>query len=336
MDYVKGINISLIVVSHCNRGVQRQGMFLDVRFIDAYGAFTHGVAMALFFFMSGLFISSWASRSWGAFFKDRGKGLVYPYFVWVWIHGLALLTAAGYANHVGSLRQLVMAWWYPPFHFWFLYAMFFIATLYVLLRKLGLSNGAIFGLGFIWWATQDVLPGIPWAGYYMTRNYFVYFAAGAFVGRDGVMQHFARWSNVRLLATAAVGIGSVLLLGWILARHADNYTRFGMALFGGAGIISLATWLQRHGYVAVEFLGRRSLEIYLAHAMFAAGARAVLVQGLNITDGYIVLPSIIAAGLLGPVALLWVSQQVGFPYVFTLKRRHPERPVEGGLTVPAK
>lgn len=337
VDYVKGINISLIVVSHCNRGVQRQGIFADSRMIEAYGAFTHGVVMALFFFVSGLFISGWAARSWGEFFKDRGKRLVYPYFVWVWIHGLVLLAAAGYANHAGSLRELAMAWYDPPFHFWFLYTIFFAATLYVLLRKLGLSNGVIFALGFLWWVTQDLLPTAPWAGYYLTRGYFVYFAAGAYVGRSGVVQQFTRWSSPRLVITSIVGIGAVLALGWVLARHADDYTRFAMALSGGMGITALATWLQRHRFLSiVEFLGRRSLEIYVAHAMFAAGARAVLVQGLNITEGYAVLPSIIVAGIFGPVVLQWAAQQAGFPYLFTLKRRLVERPVQDAFTVPAK
>ena len=323
-------------MSHCNRSLQRQGMFEGSRYIEAFGSFTHAFVMALFFFVSGLFITSWAARPVTAFLSERGRSIVYPYFLWVWIHGLALIVAGNLANHAGSFEQLFMAWYRPPFHFWFLYTLFFMSLIWVLLRKVGLGTGAVFIVALVWWLTQDLF-GLSWAGYYLPQRYLVYFALGALVGRGGAIRQFSKWPDTRLLITAVAGLGTVFLVGWILQRHADDYSRLVLAFMGGAGALSLATWLQRHRRARfIEFLGRRSLEIFLAHALFAAAARAFLIRGFGITQPYLLLVLIIAAGILGPLALRWAAMQAGFPYLFTLKRLHAERPVQGGLTVPAK
>ena len=89
-------------------------------------------------------------------------------------------------------------------------------------------------------------------------------------------------------------------------------------IVGRAACLSLSALLARTPVVAVLApVGRRSLEIFLAHIIVAAGSRIVLEKaGLTVPAVHLVLG--VALGVVVPMVLATVAERLGWRWVFGL------------------
>jgi hypothetical protein len=99
------------------------------------------------------------------------------------------------------------------------------------------------------------------------------------------------------------------------------------ALAGSAAVLALSTLIARRGPVpALSLWGKESLAIYCAHTLASAGARIGLKGFAHVSHPGIHLALGVLAGLCGPLALVWITKRLRFPYLFELPRRRVPEP----------
>jgi hypothetical protein len=93
-----------------------------------------------------------------------------------------------------------------------------------------------------------------------------------------------------------------------------------LAFIGIFSSLSLAIFLQQFAFT--NFLknwGQLSLQIFVAHTIFSAGARIFLqkIFHLSIPSVHIIVGGLM--GIYGPIGLYLICQKFNFPYAFTLR-----------------
>lgn len=168
-----------------------------------------------------------------------------------------------------------------------------------------------------------------WEGVYaFTRGLplVAWFLLGAWVTFD----RFTHWAAQRrpgsLLAIAAVGSVACVAAGstpWVTVPTIIDPQRGIVSVLAGvwavlgalAAALAVSTLLGRQGIpgAVLAYPGRLSLQIYLAHVVFTAGTRVVLVR-IGIVDPATHLALGTAAGIAGPLVLERVTR--GLPWLF--------------------
>ena len=312
----------MVVFGHCFLGLVRVDLIpYPELMLGILRGFIHPLAMPIFFVLSGMFSVHLAERPWRAVLANRAGGLVYPYVVWVLIHGFALSLAGGLANHRATLSEITYMWYKAPYHYWFLYALFFVSLTYVALRKIGLSNRAIFALSSLLYLTIPFMGVSTWSGAYNTRQHLPYFAFGALIGYQVLDARLARASTRSLALISVAGIGGTLAYAMAVHERPGPYLMVLILAMGGPGLAALAGIMsRRRGFGIVELWGRRSLEIYLAHSIFVAGTRIILMRlGVEHWIPHLLLGTVV--GLYVPILMWYAAEAFGMSFVFSLKRR---------------
>jgi peptidoglycan/LPS O-acetylase OafA/YrhL len=155
---------------------------------------------------------------------------------------------------------------------------------------------------------------------YQARNYLFYVALGAAVGPWLVrlMVDAPAWA---LAACSAVGFGVLTALSWKGWGNVQ-FTNPAGALAGTFAVIALTGVMERCGraFAWVEYLGRVSLPIYVAHVLALSAARAGLVKGLHVssTPVHVVVGTVVGVAI--PVALAWGAERFRMGWLFTLPK----------------
>lgn len=315
VDVARGIAIALIVQGHTQRGLVSAGILLEtptLRFLDAWMYAFH---VPVFFMAAGLFLPRAAGRGSRAFAAGRLRRLAYPYLVWAPLQLVIQSLASRYANNSESLAAIWRTLYLPPMQFWFVYALLLQSLFFGVLWALGVRRG-------VWWVLIGALMhygvqlGLPlgtWGPLYSASDYLVYLGLGIALGGPGLLESIAavkRWPSL------AVGAAGFALMTALLALTRAPYP-VACALAGIAGTLGLSQGLagSRYGNAAA-MLGRRSLEIYVAHTIAAAGVRVVLQKGLGVTDPGLHMVAGTGLGLAVPLLLAWFAERYEFPYLF--------------------
>ena len=157
LDVAKGIGILLVVVGHCLEGLVFAGFFpssLAWPSLTVYAIYLFH--MPLFFAVSG-HLASGKHRPAKATLAKLVPTIVYPYFLWSVLEGLALVYMNRYTSSQVSISALYKILWAPIVPYWFLYALFFCHVGYLFLRKL--SHGAQLVIaGVLFLVPQFFLP----------------------------------------------------------------------------------------------------------------------------------------------------------------------------------
>ena len=321
LDYVRGINILTVVFVHVWRGVVSAGitppnagvsLFLDTI-----------ASMALFFFVSGMFISKSVDLPFASYLKLKAKDFVYPFVIWVTLHAILHSTAGGSVNIEHKLSDLWRAIYDPPWHYWFLYNLFFVQMLYFGIRRLKIPPAWFLAASVIFFLSGDIagLSIGPWGVLYQVRRYMLWFALGTLIDRGGPIRWLSAAPTALLATIVILGAGTA---AWAVSMGArDGYASLlPFTLLSASASLSLAILLERGNLLRfIAALGRRSLEVYLAHVIFLAMARIALQRVLGIESLPVHLVIGMLAGLYLPIGLYWASKRVGFPYLFSLKAR---------------
>lgn len=321
VDHAKGIGILLVVFGHALRGLLAAEILPDTptwRFVDAW---IYAFHMPLFFFLSGLFILSSTRRPYPHFVHNKLRTIAYPYVVWSLIQGILLALAANAANSdVLGLTELWRISYLPQMQFWFLYVLFVCMLLGGLVARWPGGAWLMVAFAVALLATHGTVPLGPWGVLYLVRIYLPYFAIGIAFAHLGGVQRWAVVPSWALLLVTAAGF-AIVTAAVRMGLDGIDLAGAPVALAGILATIALAAlcsrvprWLKM---AWLEVCGRSSLEIYVAHTIVSAGFRIILIRVFDITEPWTHLVGGTLVGVLGPLVLVWITQRIGFPYLFS-------------------
>lgn len=319
VDTAKGYGIILVVFAHAVRGLIASDIMTWTpvsRFVDAW---IYAFHMPLFFVLSGLFLVRSAERPWGAFVSDKLRTIAYPYFVWSVITVLIKAALGPLANQPKSLSDLALIFYAPIDQYWFLYVLFVLLIAASALLKLRVWPWAIFVLAILIYPGLLPISSGGWDILAMARDMAIYVALGLIVG----------WRSLGMISGVHAGwLASGVVAGLTVASLAGLSELPHMyalqpvfAVSGTVAVVALAVLTDKTKLsAAIQFLGRHSLEIYLAHTMASAAVRITLIKLAHVSEPvpHLVLGTL--AGLYIPIAMVFLFGRVGFRFGFTLPK----------------
>ena len=318
VDAAKGIGITLVVIGHVLRGLVSSNLLAwsdAARFADHW---IYSFHMPLFFFLSGLFLIRSTKKPWKDFAIEKVRTLAYPYFVWS-IIALSIASLLGSAvNHPFSFTDLTLILYSPIDQFWFLYVLLILSLSISALLRLPIKPWSLLLIAIL------IYPGIlpisfDWGVLAETSIYGIYAALGLAVGATVDPGKFL--ANVDPAKLGMIAFGGLLVS--LAAGWPDLPYRAALApLFAIDGILAVVATSVFATKIRlaqpIVFLGRHSLEIYVAHTIASAAVRITLLRLAHISDPALHLLLGTLAGLFFPVALAVFFQRVGFRYGFSL------------------
>jgi len=126
-------------------------------------------------------------------------------------------------------------------------------------------------------------------------------------------------SAPKLLAFALMTLGSLsVIVTYVSYRWL--WAGLPLGILGTSGIIVLSAWLDRRNSLPVlQYIGSRSLQIYVAHVLCTAGSRILLMKLLHIYSVPIHIVVGMGAGVILPLVLDKLSRRFHFTWLFTPK-----------------
>jgi fucose 4-O-acetylase-like acetyltransferase len=325
VDAAKGLGIIFVVVGHVLRGLVNSNLLTRTPAVAFTDAWIYAFHMPLFFFLSGLFLSRSATRPSLEFLRKKIGTIAYPYFVWSLIT-LSIKSSLGpIVNQPRTLLEAPEILYRPIEQFWFLYVLFLLSIMVGFLLKFGIKPWAIVVFAALLYL--GVWP--PWSGFLpfeFCKWNGIYLAFGVAVGGGQVLCFITDAKDRTLIAVAFFGLLIVTSFAVFLETTHQHVLDFVLAVSGTAGVVALAVFVNRLRIdSAISFLGRYSLEIFVAHTITSSAIRILLQQIWHVTapGPYVVLCTI--AGLYGPVLVAITLERVGFNWAFTIPRSKEQK-----------
>lgn len=321
-DAAKGVGIVLVVAGHMLGGlidsdVPITGWPLREIFVAIYT-----FHMPLFFILSGLFVAKRIERDPVGFVQGIIRNIYYPYLLWSVIQFTLIYFIGQWANTPPGpyLATIVRIPFSPLSQFWFLLILAIMhAGTYVLLPRVGAITLVLIGLVMRSLSAIFIPNAVP----QMLLDFFFYYALGVLLGPVGVLDVI----RPKLHGRAVLGVISALgllvmtvqviiaqsteavfyqdhprLAAALLGRIGWSHLGLGAALAMTAVVIIMAESARGSIRVALLYLGRYSLPIYILHVMFVAGSRIILVKIFSVTSIAVLVPVLLIAGIAGPLA----------------------------------
>lgn len=334
IDAARGIGIILVVFGHVLRGLDHapfaRGPLFS--FIDSW---IYAFHMPLFFFLSGLFLFRAREKPFVGFVSDKIRTLAYPYFLWSTM--TLLIKSSGLpTNQAYSIHDLPRLLYHPIDQYWFLFVLFFLSVGVQGLLRVQVRPATIVVIAAMGYVVAFAAPMGALAPVLLEMRFAAIFVA---LGVLAESRQATRWltegSSGWLVVACAAGLAVASLGGVSKELRAVVPV---LAVSGIVGVIALSVLMVRMRVAGVvQSLGRRSMEIYLAHTMASAGTRILLFNGLGIAAFAPHLVLGVLNGLVLPVQLAkWLERRglsgAAFPARSPLRsvrgRREERRPPE--------
>lgn len=329
VDVARALAIVAIVLGHVERGLA-SALLMPLDAALTLDRLVYLVHLSTFAYLSGLFVRRSVERDGPRrVVVRRTTLLVWLYLLWTLIQGSSRVAASAVANTAITVEDVLRVW-VPEGQLWFLAWLIAVTAVAALTQPWrgralgGLVLVAAAALAVVVWGFDPL--------YVFTRGWALLlpFLVGSVVTHKGHAA-FARVvvpvAGVALVGTAVwlwVGVATVATpptTGGEL-RTADTIA---LGLLGClAGTTAILAWAALLGRSPVAGLlsavGRRSLEIFLAHIVVTAGTRIALVR-LDVTDLWVHVIAGTTLGLLVPIGLAVAAERLGWFWLFGLPRR---------------
>ena len=329
VDAARGVAIVLIVLSHVERGLATASL-MPADTAEALDRLLYLAHIVAFAYLAGLFVRRGVERDGPrTAVARRTTLLVWLYLLWTVIQGSVRVAASSVSNTAVTVGDVVRVW-IPEGQLWFLPWLVAVTVVAALSRPwvsrsrmIGVL-GATAALAVAVWGYEPL--------YVFTRGWALLlpFLVGCVVTHS---RHAALARRTLPVVVAAV-VGTAVWL-WIgLGTDATPPTNDGdgrsletvaLGLVGSAA--GTAAILAIAGLLAVSpaarvvsVIGRRSLEIFLAHIVVTAGTRIVLVQ-VHVTDTWIHVVAGTSLGLVLPIGVAVLAERLGWSWLFGLPKR---------------
>lgn len=352
IDYARGICIILVCYRHSFEGLINANFPTDnYPVLTVMNSALVTFRMALFFFMSGVFIaSSLSKKGYGDYVVDRLKVIIYPLLVWGAIQITLQLLSNNYTNAKRSVADYVYLLIMPRKvdQFWYLNTLFFTGILYAYLKavlklnmfKLMLTALLLYSLGALYFKTHANMRYLTFTYTVVpdVLHYFIFvFLGDAASGLILDKKNEKYFSSARLFVPAAIVFLAAHYAYTIINNYYNKgyYVEFYMpatfllvALSGCLITIQICFILQR--YESLKFLrvlGYHSLYIYLMHVMITSFTRVFFSKILHITYIPLMLSVSVFLGVVIPVIAYNIFLNNGMWWMFSLKKPAEEKKV---------
>ncbi|HMT95152.1 MAG TPA: acyltransferase [Ferruginibacter sp.] len=341
VDYARGIAIILVLYRHVFEGIKYAGISIEHYMpVEYANIMFYSFRMPLFFIVSGFFVAkSLQKRGLGNFIGTKARTIIYPYFIWGFIQITLQLIFSSYVNADKEQMHYIYLLYSPRQvgQFWYLYALFNVAVLYVLVKTvlkipvwinagigllMYLISAYIFQHNFNVWFLSDIL------------HYYLFFAIGDAVSgfiNNPKNEHYLKSPKILLLAL----LPFLALQAWYLYLNLQHpmphydYVEYYLpflflliALVGCSFVILLSNQLEKQDSLKwLRVLGEHSLYIYVAHVVVMAGLRIFLMHVLHVNNLPVLLISGIVSGLIIPVWIYKLAKKANMEWLFALKEK---------------
>ncbi len=314
MDAVRGLAVLLVVLTHTYTMPQVLDAEFQSKTLAGIVQFFHSFRMPILLFLSGVLLPRSVAKPLAVYYRGKAEKILWPYLVWTVVVALALWRPQ-------SLLKPEY-WVGGTWHLWFLWVLLACYLVGPITRWVPAwaVAGTFVALLLILEDTPKDLHRILYWG--------VFFFLGAAFGR--LLSHIKEmhWSLVLLSgAWTAVAV-------WAhMAGHYSMGTLRPVTLLAGLGGIVFGLWVaQRLPRIPfLEFCGRRSIVLYVAHMPVLMIACRLLedVASIRPIDFYLWMAS---ATFLVPLLLATVYPAVRWLFEFpsTKTRPMPALPATGG------
>ena len=336
VDYLRGIAIVLVVYRHVLLGIQRIHIDVPADLVTANMIFFN-FRMPLFFILSGVFISgSLKKRTVNQFITDKFEGLLYPYFIWVFIQVTLQIVLGKFANSPRSVHDYIYILYQPANldQFWYLPALFNATVIYVLI-KTKLKPPVLFHLviGLIFYYLSPHLQFSSMLSDW--TEFYIFFAIG-----DMVSEFFFKPGTQNFLKNPytilfLIPIFAITQFFYLSKVNPDDPLIRGhiiflpIALIGCLTMTVLAFRLQHWNILKfLRVLGFHSLYIYVMHVMIAAMTRGICTRFLHIYNPEILVLLGILFGVTLPVMIynLCIKDNVAW-FLFAFRKKETNKKV---------
>ncbi|WP_425091786.1 acyltransferase family protein [Tropicimonas sp. S265A] len=317
LDMAKGLAIFLVVVGHTNRGLMSAGILGSDGPWAWIDSAIYSFHMPFFFALSGYVVGyAPGSGSIGQQIATRVWRLAVPMVIWTYMF-LILKASAGQATNTPVAWEEVARLPLPPvLHMWFLWALIVLSVVWILLKacanrfavsdlKLALVLIAI-GV-FLRHGGVPLPPG--WAPYCSgTLQNAAFFFLGIALAQSNMLRVpmgipgvalalslsiplcWQVWSDLSFLSSIIL-----IILLWSLCISAKTVAPYLAPLFLGQALLTF---------------GKASLAIFVAHTVFSAAMRIVL-MGFGIESAALHMILGLGIGIAGPIVLLLAAYRAG-------------------------
>jgi fucose 4-O-acetylase-like acetyltransferase len=330
IDIARGIAIMAIVLGHVLRGLGSAGIVdptdPGITAIDRSLYLFHLAAFAL---LAGLFVRASTTKSGAAAYaRSRISQFLYLYLLWSVLQGTVKLVTAHLVNDPVTVWD-VLNLTHPDGQLWFLPWLIVASGLTAALRPwrnrpLTIASIVVAaGISLYGWGSDPGIIGLQGAGI------IFFFLIGVLCGSRRATAALAWLTLPRAIAAAIVLTATFLAIG--LYTPATPPTALGHertvastalgiagAVIGVAALLATSRALAFSAALArpLSFVGKRSLEIFLASIIFASGSRVLLRTG-GILDPLLHTTLGTLAGVAGPILFWWLLGRLHFPWLFT-------------------
>jgi fucose 4-O-acetylase-like acetyltransferase len=328
VDVARGMAMVAIVLGHVERGLVA-ALVLPQDTALALDRLLYLFHLATFAYLSGLFVRSAVERDGPRRMVGRRFMLfAWLYLLWTAIQGTVRVAASSVVNTPVTLSD-VLRIWVPEGQLWFLPWLVGVTVVAVAARPWLDTPRTVLVL-----SAAAVLAVAVWGydpPYAFTRGWALLFPflVGCVVAQSGhaALTRRPGWATVvAMLGTSVwlwVGLGTSAVTPTTGGEGRTAHT-VALGVLGCAGglvatlaVAALVARTPARGVVSL--VGRRSLEIFLAHIVVASGTRIVLVQ-LGVTDPWVHLVTGTTLGVVVPVVVASVVERLGWSWVFGLPR----------------
>jgi len=317
VNYAKGIGIILVVYGHVMRGLYNAGLLSNALLFNFLDKVIYSFHMPLFFFISGLFfVQSIERRGVVGLVNSKIKTIAYPYFLWIVIQFLVSYLFNGLTNTDVKLESLYSIFWRPFDHFWFLYALFLVFSVYSLIYKVNNSVIFILSLSFLAYFFKGYLY-VPWGIFNSVFTFGIYFCLGMLFNKYFLMPN--DFSKIFLIAISLVFFFMQwYFFGFLELGYVSSYVTLILASVSIFFIVTFSGFLFDVNLKFVQYLGLYSLEIYLLHIIFSSGFRIVLQAFFHVDLEVVHIVGGTLMGILCPIIFVLFVNKFRIPFLFRI------------------
>lgn len=325
LDVAKGLAILLIVAGHVLRGLSAAGT-IDLTSPGYEHADTalYLVHLSTFVLLAGLFVErSVRKRGQSNYLWQRALDFSWVFLVWTALQGFVKVLTSSLVNTPLTLSDLALEFVRPTSQLWFLPFILTMTAIAVITQPwLGRRRYVLSALAGVvsaaaWGFQGHTVGTLGW-------GLFEFFVVGVVSGYGRLVAVVrGRTGGVMALASILVFV-LVLVVAHPVAPTSGGATRTPTEVALGimasyAGTFALV-WAAMHlGSLhmtrPLAYLGEHSMEVFLAHIIFASGVRIFLAKaGLGTPPVQIVAGLI--AGIIGPLLLVRLSEYRFLAWLF--------------------
>ncbi|RKW70686.1 acyltransferase family protein [Galactobacter caseinivorans] len=325
IDVGRGLAIVAIVLGHVIRGLGSAGL-LDTASAEyiLWDRAIYLFHLAVFALLGGLFIAGSVSRKGvPAYLRERLVNFFYVYLLWTLLQEVLVRSLSNTVVNTPLPWYEALALWKPQAQFWYLPFLIVTTLILCLLRPWASTARAVItaalfvAIALLRWGIPGDFFGEQGLGL------LLFLAAGTLLGAKRFTALLSRLSyGRRWLMTAGCLAASAAMFAFtptMPSTTAGGLERTPFAVACGlvasvlavAAVLLLSSALTSWGWLArpLAYLGRHSMEIFLAHILGASGARIVLNKlGIEAAGPHLILG--VLAGLAFPLVLIWLTPRL--------------------------